>query len=295
MLERLLIKDFQTHSKTTIEFDQITCIIGESDTGKSSVLRALRWLCLNDRRGLGFVGKWGKAKQALVKLTVDNHVIARKKGKGINEYWLDGSILGFGIGESGKVPDSIAKILSLSSLNFSNQHSQPFWFSETAGKVSRELNAVVDLGVIDSTLANVNSEVRKARSEKAVCEKRLQEAKVEKQQLAWVPGFNADLERLEELHQELVRKVKVGELLGNLLEQVKNARKLASQEVPDISKLAELVKRYKQLNEKRIAIAILLNIIKMTRKQIQDLAKEIHQLQRELGKIEKCPVCRRPL
>lgn len=45
---KLRIQNFQAHKDTTIEFDRITTIVGPSDTGKSAVLRAFKWVEKNE-------------------------------------------------------------------------------------------------------------------------------------------------------------------------------------------------------------------------------------------------------
>lgn len=53
---KLRIQNFQAHKDTTIEFDRITTIVGgPSDTGKSAVLRALKWVVKNEPKGTSFI------------------------------------------------------------------------------------------------------------------------------------------------------------------------------------------------------------------------------------------------
>ena len=55
MLKRLRIKNFQKHGKVDISFDpHVTCIVGDSDAGKSSLLRALHWFLTNPMEPISF-------------------------------------------------------------------------------------------------------------------------------------------------------------------------------------------------------------------------------------------------
>ena len=48
MFTRLEIKNFQSHKNTTIDFDKnINSICGETDNGKSAVIRAIKWIVEN--------------------------------------------------------------------------------------------------------------------------------------------------------------------------------------------------------------------------------------------------------
>ena len=162
-LKSIKLVNFQAHSELEVGFSPgITTIIGPTDQGKSAVLRALGWCCLNDIAGDEFI-KQG-SKKTSVHVTAQNKdgeesVIGRTRSKGgaINKYEIEGEELkSFGQG----TPQPVQDLLALGPINFQKQHDPPFWFCETAGEVSRQLNAVIDLTVIDSSLAYVSSLVR---------------------------------------------------------------------------------------------------------------------------------------
>jgi len=45
MINSLTIQNFQSHKNTTLEFDNgINIIIGQSDSGKTAIIRALNWV-----------------------------------------------------------------------------------------------------------------------------------------------------------------------------------------------------------------------------------------------------------
>lgn len=175
MLKSLKLYNFQAHRKRLIRFDPaITTIRGPTDVGKSAVLRALRWLALNDTAGDEFV-TWGADEAvAIVELT-HNQIeakVVRRKGRE-NVYKLNGQVFkAFG---AGKVPDVVAEVLALSEINFQRQHDKPFWLDDPAGEVSRQLNKVIDLSVIDTAMSNAARMVRTARERVTVSGERLGE------------------------------------------------------------------------------------------------------------------------
>lgn len=174
----LRLTDFQAHKRLAIDFAPgITTIIGPTDRGKTAILRALGWVGQNDIAGEEFIREG--AKETCVELVITDgkrsHTIVRTKGKA-NTYSLDGKeFVSFGQG----VPRDIAQLLQLNEINFQLQHDAPFWFSETAGEVSRKLNAVIDLTIIDLALSNIGAAVRQCTERKATTEERLQEARTE--------------------------------------------------------------------------------------------------------------------
>lgn len=51
MISKITIRNFQTHKKSELEFtDGVNLIVGSSDNGKSSVIRAFRWLAENSQQ-----------------------------------------------------------------------------------------------------------------------------------------------------------------------------------------------------------------------------------------------------
>jgi DNA repair exonuclease SbcCD ATPase subunit len=59
-MKRLTVENFQSHRRTVIDFapaGQLTIIIGRSRSGKTAIIRALRWLLYNDPRGVAVYSK----------------------------------------------------------------------------------------------------------------------------------------------------------------------------------------------------------------------------------------------
>jgi exonuclease SbcC len=226
-LESITLNNFQAHERLEIKFSPtITTIKGATDRGKSAVLRALRWVCLNDLAGEDFIREG--AKFALVKLRTDKAEIGRGKGQGGNVYILnDKEYKAFGQG----VPPDIAEALALNEINFQGQHDAPFWFAETAGEVSRRLNAVIDLSIIDRALSHIASEVRVSSERKGICEERLKEAKAQLEELAPQKDRIEQFQNVKTKQTSLRDVVDNYNLLADILERVRAnpARTLAAQ------------------------------------------------------------------
>lgn len=219
-LLRLSIKDFQAHEAIGIDFSPtITTIVGATDKGKSSIIRALRWICLNDFSGDEFIREG--AKQAGVMLLVRhdkaNHEIARTRGGATNTYFLNGEdFRSF----ASSVPDPIANLLSLSEINFQAQHDSPFWFCLSAPEVSRRLNAVIDLSVIDTTLANIWTEVRRASERVTFRKEELQETERKLAELTPQKDRIDEFANIKQLDQQRKALVKRHQDLRNILASI---------------------------------------------------------------------------
>jgi DNA repair protein SbcC/Rad50 len=142
MLKTITIKNFQAHHKLVLSLSPtITTIVGPSDAGKSATIRALQWLVFNRPGGTAFIN-WGKPSQtAEVVVQTEENSISRSRGPNINTY-TKGAKEFNAIGTD--VPPVIKEALGLAEINFQAQHDSPFWFAETAGEVSRQLNTIID-------------------------------------------------------------------------------------------------------------------------------------------------------
>lgn len=216
MLQNIKIRNFQAHKHLEIELDpHITSIIGPSDSGKSAIIRALRWLIFNRPLGDAFI-KTG-SKQAAVILKTENHTIKRKIGQE-NLYILDGEkYKAFKAG----VPEEIQNILKLDEINFQNQHDSPFWFNESAGEVSRQLNQIVDLEIMDKTLTNLAGELRKARAEESVIQKRIEETSEQRQKLKHIRQMDDDLKKVESYYKEHSEITVLTDSLASIISEVR--------------------------------------------------------------------------
>ncbi len=224
-LELIELKDFQAHSKRALQLSpEITTLTGATDTGKSAVIRALRWLTLNDLPGDEFVKQDTRQAEVTVHIQEGNGTqkgtyfeVKRIKGSGANIYEMDGEeFKSF----STSVPSAISTALGMSEINFQGQYDSPFWFSESAPEVSRQLNSVIDLSIIDSSLSNIASLVRKASDRKEFSEERLSKSKEQLQSLEGqrerISEFKK-LKRLSNTHEEISNRA---DRLRNLLEDI---------------------------------------------------------------------------
>lgn len=183
----------------TVDFDdQLSTIIGVTDAGKSSALRALEWVCLNQPDGESYIRR-GQSNPADVSLFLSTgDVVRRLRGKGVNSYFLNGNeYKAFGRG----VPDAIAQILNVCESNFQAQLDPIYWISLTPSEVSRQLNAVVDLGVIDDSLESIGRVMRTAKATAEVSRTRLKDAKEKKLGLDWVVEADKEYQEVERLEE----------------------------------------------------------------------------------------------
>jgi DNA repair exonuclease SbcCD ATPase subunit len=201
MIQSIHITNFQSHRDTSLEFSPgVNVIVGSSDSGKTAIIRALRWLRWNRPSGDAFRSTWGG--QTLVRiLDKDGHEITRTKNDNINHYIIGNTTLeGFGT----DVPEDVTKILNLDETNLQQQLDSPFLISRSSGEVASYFNRIAHLDQIDISLQNVQKEVRSLGSQitSLVGEReRSQESLLE---FEYLDAFEARLEILEQQKQEWI-------------------------------------------------------------------------------------------
>ena len=67
MIQSLALKNFQSHKDTLIKFDPgVNVIVGSTDSGKSAIIRALRWLVWNRPIGDKMRSNWGGETEVII-------------------------------------------------------------------------------------------------------------------------------------------------------------------------------------------------------------------------------------
>lgn len=195
LFSKIRLDNFQAHRSIEVDLGRsVVTIIGPTDSGKSAVLRALRWVCLNDFAGVDFIMQGKRFARVTLTLT-DGTTIVREKSRDLttNTYRLNKRVFrSFGQG----VPGEIRKAIGVNEINFQAQHDAPFWFSESAPEVSRKMNSVVDLSIIDTALANVAGQVRKAGMEVDLYTAKALELAEKREGLAPIRDRAADFQKL---------------------------------------------------------------------------------------------------
>lgn len=169
MIEKLILKNIQSHKDSTLEFHpNINVIIGSSNNGKSSILRGFNWV--KNNRPLGtdtlashwIVNEKGNLKKPMeVELVTNGNTIKRRRDKDVNQYIVNDLELNV---VKTDIPDDVERVLALTETNVQNQHDAPFLLSKSSGEVAKYFNKVVNLDIIDRVLNNVEKEKRKVKN-----------------------------------------------------------------------------------------------------------------------------------
>ena len=216
MIEFLQIRDFRTHKESELEFSPgVNVIVGESDSGKTNIMRALWWIIFGKPSGES-VRRHNAKLDCEVTIETETDCITRVRGKTINQYILNDDVY-TGFGQS--VPEPIVKAFNINELNFMRQLDPPFLLSKTAGEVAQYMNRLINLDIIDTSLGNIKRMTKEA--ERASAEHNAEVARLENALAGfdWTDAAEKDVAVIEKKQAKLDRKKNVALDLIDLLDR----------------------------------------------------------------------------
>jgi DNA repair protein SbcC/Rad50 len=265
MITALKILNFQSHANSELTFHPgVNVIVGNSDSGKSAIIRALRWAIWNRPSGDSIRSWWGGATSC--KIVLDGTSVTRYKDK-VDKYTIEGKegtktqeFKAIGIG----VPEEVNRVLNVDNINLQYQLDSPFLLSKTPGEVASHFNAVAGLSKIDTATYNVNSWIREITADIKYKEAEEEKLKGQVKEFEYLPNLEKWVLFLEE------KEKKLASLTAdfNTLEKLKNDIFLLDVAIkdkseileaePELDKILELIEKRKQFEEKRKGLSILL-------------------------------------
>lgn len=299
MLKKLIIRNYGLHKKLIIKFSpHITCLVGKSYAGKSTALRALRWVMLNRPAGSKII-RWG-SKLARVSLfhkeDESNYQFktTRKRSNSINEYRInledeaEQAYHAFG----NTVPETIAKHLNVGEDNFQRQHDTPFWFGLSAGAVNRELNRIISLDQIDRSLKFLNSNQSQNNSKIKVLEERIDKLRKRRRYLHPFVELRSDIDDLEKAYRAIQNRCNFINALKLTIGNIEEAQ-AALRKPPSIETLSEIVAQIERQETILEDLEWNINEVVNRKKDMRYLKRELKRLnqewKRKVGDV--CPLC----
>lgn len=218
MITKLEVQNFQSHKKTELEFvPGVNVIIGASDSGKSSVLRAINWVISNRPLGDAFRSEWGGETQVILH-TTEGDKITRARTNTKNEYALNDKILkAFGT----EVPEEITEILQLDAHNIQAQMDAPFLLSDTPGEASRMLNKAASIDEIDRVVSGISSGLNKLNSDIKHKEKQAEGYREELVQYDGLEELEDQIEAMENLMDWYLGAVANNKILVQITQRIR--------------------------------------------------------------------------
>ncbi|HEQ3553530.1 AAA family ATPase [Bacillus subtilis] len=226
-ISRVQLKGFQSHVDSDIRLGSgLNVITGPSDSGKTAVLRAVRWVAFNEPAGEAFLNR--AVGETEVSITLETgQVITKRRRKGKTSYLLqqneeeEGSLF-----EKSEVPEEVKAILGIrketfgdfeTTLNFAYQLDAPFLISETASAGAKVLGKLAGTAAVDMAVKSVNKDTIAARNERSRATQDIEKINGELLKFAGVDEAKEQLELAQYVLDEAERKIeRLSELKGLL-------------------------------------------------------------------------------
>jgi len=175
LIRSIRIQNFQSHKDTTINLvDGMNVIAGSSESGKSSVIRAIEWVRTNRPVGLGYLRDGSDGPIAVTITFGDGRYIERIRSKSINKYVLGGNE---GITETfdsvgTDVPARVLDLLAFDEHNTSSQFGKMYLVQSSPPAAARTINKLVGFdslgvaaGIASSEIQSMSKEANEAEAE----------------------------------------------------------------------------------------------------------------------------------
>mgnify|MGYP001559553953 CR=1 FL=1 len=223
-LDKVTVKNFQTHSSSELPLHSgVSIISGNSDSGKSSLLRAVNLVLSNRPSGHQYL-PWNSPPKTVTecKLEFSDGTVERRKSNTIDEYILT-------IGDEVKefkslnrtVPDEIKDFLNLADYNFQDQEEgRHFFISESPAERARMINSISGGAIIDQSLSSVNSLIRENNSKQKQTEDTIKVLSSQIDKIKFIDDADKLLVQIEEMFTNCERLELMNTNLNNYIQEI---------------------------------------------------------------------------
>ncbi len=181
VIEEVILRGFQSHINTSFNLQNgLNVITGPSDSGKTAIIRAIRWVAFNEPQGEAFVNENVGEAEVTILLT-NGSIITKRRRKGKTSYVVQESKNGVeSVFEKSEVPLEVTQLLGIekqtfgdfeAALNFSFQLDPPFLISETASAGAKILGKLAGTESVDLAIKGVSKDTHATRNMRSQAEK----------------------------------------------------------------------------------------------------------------------------
>jgi len=226
MIKSLHLSNFQSHKDSALEFDPgVNVIVGASDSGKTAIIRALRWLIWNRPSGEEFISNWGGIAEII--LDTGEEYITRIKGEGDNAYFLDEQEF---VAFKTEIPEEIQQVLNINEINLQSQLDAPFLLSDSPGEVAKHFNKIAHLDQIDSGLKNVQKWIRDIEQNISSSNKQVIQLTEDLEKFVHLDKFEIDVEVLETMESQMISQVNNKRTVERLCLELRDVENLITEQ-----------------------------------------------------------------
>jgi exonuclease SbcC len=295
----LTLRNFQSHNHSEIQIPAgITAILGDNDSGKTAVVRALRWLLWNRPSGESFRSHWGGPTEVLLK--TDHGWISRIRDDKRNVYVINGQVLN---AVKLQVPREISDFFKVDRINFQFQSDPPFLLGSSPGERANYIQKITRMNVIFIAEDLLRQKIKRLNADIVHLKSQAEALSTELSRYPDLPQIYNEIQRLKRKEEKLE---KLKQSLNNLTQRIEDHYKI-QYEIQTLKVYMKLSKRINRLDQKISQKEDLIqryNRIKGTLSEFRRVLADLNNTKTILDQLkarwneilpEVCPICGRPL
>lgn len=165
--------NFQGHKNTVVNFDMnaLNALIGESDNGKTSILRCIKWVLYNDPKGSEFIKRGETFCEGTIVFSNGTRITRSRTVASAGKYEIYDGVTGKTesyAGFSHNVPMEVYNAHQMPkievgkeelSLNIAEQLDGPFMLSQSAGDRAALIGKITGVQVVDEAIKLASGEI----------------------------------------------------------------------------------------------------------------------------------------
>ncbi|MDO5714992.1 MAG: AAA family ATPase [Tissierellia bacterium] len=302
-ITKVELENFQSHSHSVMEFDRgLNVILGNSDSGKTAVLRGIKWTLYNEPLGDYFI-RQGETNVSVTITFNTGTVVKRLRTRSKNAYYLkkpDGKEYNFeGFGTV--VPKEISETIGMYKINLDNENRSilniaeqlegPFLLNEKPSLRASAIGRLIGVNYVDDALRNVVRDNKRIQQDLKILksnQKSLQEKIAEfdylkdlenkyKELVTIRESIGKNQALLEKYHDFLNRFLNYQKEIDNLKTRLKYYQ--------NIDTLEKKVLRLDNLSSRHHYMSLLYDKLKDNQKDFYDTKIQYNQVQ-NIGQID---------
>ncbi|WFA09744.1 AAA family ATPase [Tissierella sp. Yu-01] len=267
-IKRITLNNFQSHKHSSIDLDErLNVIVGSSDSGKSAIIRGIKWVLYNEPSGDYFIREGEKECSVTLEFS-DNTILKRYRSRSKNQYILinnkgeETKFEGFGSNTPEQIVETIGiKKIHLdseesNSINLGEQLDGAFLLSEKSSTRASAIGRLVGVNIIDDALRDVLKDSR---------------------------GLNIIKKNIEESNLRIAEEVKKYDFIDSMKEKLNIVSAMKNEISKNNIRLEKLKNAYKLIHEiknERTEITNILNKLQV----LGDLKNKANDIENNLLK-----------
>lgn len=276
-IKKIEVNNYLSHKETEIQLhDGMNVIVGDPRSGKSAIVRALKWLFFNNPKGYKFHSNFTDDPTKVSVELKEGIEVSKIRSETETKFFIDENEYTGGQ----QTPDEVIRVLNINDINLAGQFDPPFLVTASPGEVAREINKICRLEDAEGWVGELTTTINSKNKEVGILNDQIKEYKEKERDLSYVEELEKFVIEAEEmLNYVTVYKKKIDNLQRALSVILEVEEKIDGiNEVVQYEYLIDdALHLFRSLNKEKQNIEMVKNFIK-TKKELDGCKEEVIEL-----------------